>query len=567
MWDLSRPDWPARLRAGQSLIPDLPLNQREADFGLAFFDQMRLPDVPGMPFLKDAAGEWFRDIVRAAFGSWDPATRVRSIRDIFTLAPKGSSKTSYSAALTLAVMLMNKRPNAEALFVGPTQAIADRAYGQAVEMIEASPELKRRFATRDHVKTIVDLDPSNKSEMRVRTFDLKILTGGILIFALVDELHLLGRNPHASKVLRQIRGGLDKTPEGLLLVTTTQSDDIPAGAFRDELYMARKVRDGKFRGKVMRPILPLLYEFPDDIARDPAKWQDTANWPMVMPNLGRSVHLTTLEPDWESEKLKGEHAVRVWASQYLNVEIGIGLKTDSWIGADYWATSQDDTLTLDTLIKRSEVAVVGADGGGMDDFFGLTVIGREKETKRWLSWSHAWCHRDVLQKRQTIAARIQDFAKAGDLTIIDRSGDDIEQIVEVVAKVNEAGILAAVAIDNEGPFGQLVDELDKIGVNETSEQVVGIGQGWRLMRSIKTTERKLENGSLVHAPSLLMNWCVGNIKIEATRTSIVATKQNAGDAKVDPVFALWDAADVMIKNPNPPASGRSYLQEEAMILI
>jgi phage terminase large subunit-like protein len=37
----------------------------------------------------------------------------------------------------------------------------------------------------------------------------------------LEELHLLGRNPHATKVLRQIRGGLEKTPEGLLLMPTT----------------------------------------------------------------------------------------------------------------------------------------------------------------------------------------------------------------------------------------------------------------------------------------------------------------------------------------------------------
>ena len=135
------------------------------------------------------------------FGSWDPVTRIRNIRDFFAMLPKGQSKTTYSAGLLIAGMLMNRRP-AEALFVAPTQAIADNAYDKAVGMIEASADLKRRFYPRDHVKTIEDL--VNHSELRVKTFDVKILTGTILIMALVDELHLLGRNPHTSKVLRQI---------------------------------------------------------------------------------------------------------------------------------------------------------------------------------------------------------------------------------------------------------------------------------------------------------------------------------------------------------------------------
>src|ERR1700750_1797986 len=125
MWDLSCVDWADRLREGRSLIPDLPLNEAEADIGLAIFDELQLPDVPGTPRLGDACGEWFRNLVRAAFGSWDPVAQIRYIRDILTLAPKGSSKTSYSAGIALTLMLMNKRPRAEGVFIGPTQSISD----------------------------------------------------------------------------------------------------------------------------------------------------------------------------------------------------------------------------------------------------------------------------------------------------------------------------------------------------------------------------------------------------------------------------------------------------------
>ncbi len=103
MWDLSCPDWEDRIRQGRSLIPELPLNETEADMGLAFFDELRLPDVPGLPKMRDAAGQWFRDLVRAAFGSWDPVNRVRYIRDILAMLPKGQSKTTYCAGLLLAI--------------------------------------------------------------------------------------------------------------------------------------------------------------------------------------------------------------------------------------------------------------------------------------------------------------------------------------------------------------------------------------------------------------------------------------------------------------------------------
>lgn len=566
-WDLSLPNWEDRLLAGRPLIPDLPLVESEADLALRIFDELQLPDVPGMPPMREAAGDWFRALVRVAFGSWNPIQRHRYIRDILAMLPKGQSKTTYSAGFCLTAMLMNKRPRAEALFVAPSHAIAENAYDKAIGMIELSPDLKRRFRTRDHLKTIEDL--SNQSELRVKTFDVNILTGAILILVLLDELHLLGQNPHAPRVLRQIRGGLEKTPEGILLITTTQSDTPPAGAFKDELVPARKIRDGKMRGRRMRPTLPILYEFPEAMARDPAFWQDPANWHLVMPNLGRSVQLESLIDDWETERQKGEKAVRVWASQHLNIEIGIGLKTDAWPGAEYWERAVDETLTLKTLIERSEVIVVGADGGGLDDLFGLSVLGREKGTKRWLSWSTAWAHESVLERRQTIAPRLLDFKKSGDLWIIDDelvdvAGDvalidsevselllpkDVAGILRIADEVKASGKLASVALDMEGPYGELVDALALIGVTQEGGQVVGIGQGYRLMHAIKGMERKLANGTLVHAKSALMDWCVSNIKIEPTATAIRATKQNAGDAKIDPAMAMFDAGSVMQTNP------------------
>lgn len=576
MWDLSCIDWEDRIREGRSLIPDLPLNEAEAAIGLAFFDALPLPDGLDEMTLGQAAGQWFRDLVRVAFGSWDPASRRRAIRDIFTMAPKGSSKTTYSAGLMLAAMMMNKRHNVEALFIAPTQIISDRAYDQATAMISKSPALQRRFQRKDHEKSIRCL--VTNSELKVKTFDLNVLTGSILIFVLLDELHLLGRNQHTTKVLRQVRGGLDKTNEGLLLITTTQSDEIPAGAFRDELIMARKIRDGHYRDSIIRPTLPVLYEFPEAVAKDRSRWGDPANWPMVMPNLGRSVHLHDLIPDWNSEREKGDRPTRIWASQHLNIEMGVGMKTDGWPGATFWAAAEDKTLTLETTIDRSEAVVVGIDGGGLDDLYGLNVLGREPaeievkvvvdgkaitiKMKRWLSWSHAWCHQQVLQIRKSIATKLTDFEAAKELTIVDNTIVALAESVAIIQRINDAGLLACVAIDPEGPYGELVDALAEIGITEEGGQIIGVGQGYKLMNAIKTTEGRLSNGMLVHARSGLMDWCVGNVKIEPTATAIRATKQNAGDAKIDPWCALMDAATVMVKNPTPSGSARSPWEDD-----
>jgi len=41
----------------------------------------------------------------------------------------------------------------------------------------------------------------------------------------------------------------------------------------------------------------------------------------------------------------------------------------------YWDDAQDDSLTLEALIARSEVITLGVDGGGDDDLCGAVVLG------------------------------------------------------------------------------------------------------------------------------------------------------------------------------------------------
>jgi hypothetical protein len=247
--------------------------------GLAFFDELQLPDVPGLPKMRDACGPSGSATSCAppsarGFRSRAAALHPRHPRD----AAEGPVEDDLQRRADAGRDADEQAPRAEALFVGPTQAIADNAYDKAVGMIEASPDLKRRFRPRDHIKTIEDL--VNHSELKVKTFDVNILTGSILIFALLDELHLLGRNPHTTKVLRQIRGGLEKTPEGLLLITTTQSDDIPAGAFKDELTWRARSATATSAARSSGRCCRSSTSFPEDIAKDQGRGRTrpTGRW-------------------------------------------------------------------------------------------------------------------------------------------------------------------------------------------------------------------------------------------------------------------------------------------------
>ena len=424
-------------------------------------------------------------------------------------------------------------------------------------MIEADPDgfLQKRMFVQEHLKTITDR--RTKAQLLIKTFDAKVLTGVKPAGVLLDELHEISKSARAARVIGQIRGGMLPIPESFLVFITTQSDERPEGAFLAELQMARDIRDGRAAGAM----LPILYEFPRDIMTG-SGWSDPVNWPMVMPNLGRSVTLARLEDEFATAKLKGNAELRRWASQHLNVEVGLALRSDRWAGADYWRARVEPGLTLDRLLDRCEVVVVGVDGGGLDDLFGLTVLGRERQESdvdegegeirrvhRWLSWLHAWCHEGVLDRRKSIAAVLQDFADAGELTIVDDELADLSAIVALHRGDQGprlAGLRGGRSGWHWGTGRRARGDRRDLGERHADRRRTGLSADGR------DQDRRAavgQRGTLVHAPSALMDWCVSNVKIEPTATAIRATKQNAGDAKIDPWAALINAVDRMSLNP------------------
>lgn len=550
-WSTACPDWAERIKSGRTLIPPLPLHKEEAKRAVDIFDMLRLPDVPGQPLLAEAAGEWQRDLVRTIFGSIDQ-TGLRRLREFFVMVPKKNSKTTAGASIMVAALLMNKRPRAEFLLIAPTLEIADLAFKQAAGMIEADPVLSKKFQIQSHLKTITYR--KTKAFLKVKSFDPRVVTGSKPSGVLIDELHVISQASDADRVLGQLRGGLLPNPEAFMVTITTQSERPPAGVFKSALDAARKVRDGT----LSLPLLPVLYEFPEGI-----EWRDPATWHMVTPNNGRSITVDRLIPDYETAKEAGEGEFKRWASQHLNVEIGLGLQSDSWAGAEFWEAAAEPSLTLDDILDRCEVCCVGIDGGGLDDLLGIAVLGREKVTRRWLHWGQAWAHNFVLERRKSEAARLRDFAARGDLEIVDDMEAAFGAAADIAARVDAAGLLHAVGLDPLG-VGSLVDALALRGI-EGDDRVVGISQGYTLTGSIKSAEVKLADGTFSHCGQPIMAWAVSNAKVEPRGNAIIITKQTAGSAKIDPLMALFDAVALMSRNPE--AMGPSAYETRELLVL
>lgn len=562
-WSTACTDWQKRIVYGRSLIPCKPLFPDEAEAALDVFKALRVVDAPGRPTFAETGDDWIFDFVAAIFGAYNPETGVRLINQFFLCVSKKNGKSTIAAGIMLTALIRNWRQSNELIIVAPTIKAANNSFKPAADMVRADPELNAAengfLHVIDHQRTIKHL--TTGATLQILAADTGTVVGNKAAFVLIDELWEFGPKNKADAMMREAAGGLVARPEGFLISITTQSDAPPAGVFRDKLEYARQVRDGTIED---RQFMPVIYEFPKGMI-DSEAYLDPENYYVTNPYIGNTEWgRNWIRDELAKELAKGPETRNVFLAKHLNIEIGQNLLANRWPGADFWPKRALDGLTLESLLDESEVVVVGIDGGGLDDLFGFAVVGRHKETRDWLVWSHAWCHEGVLERRKSIASQLLDFKRDGELTIVDDELADISAIIEIIDDINKRGLLASVAVDPAG-LGEMIEALAEIGITQEGGQLIGAPQGWAMMNAIKTAERKLANGTMRHSGSKLMVWCVGNLKIEPTATGVRATKQNAGDAKIDPVMALFDAVTVMARNPE--AAGPSvYASRGALVL-
>ncbi|EOC6186597.1 phage tail tape measure protein [Escherichia coli] len=557
VWSTACPDWAERLKKGLSIIPD-PIYPDEAAHALAIFKQLRIVDAPGSPTFGESCAPWVFDLVAALFGSYDAQTGVRHIKEVFILIPKKNSKSTLAAGIMMTALLLNWRQAAGYTILAPTVEVAANAFNPARDMVRRDDDLDDLCQVQTHIRTITHR--VTDTTLKVVAADPNTVSGIKSVGTLIDELWLFGKQCKAEDMLREAIGGLASRPEGFVVYTTTQSNEPPAGVFRQKLQYARDVRDGKIHDP---HFLPVIFEHPPEMVESGANLL-MENLAMVNPNLGYSVDEPFLYREYRKAREAGEETFRGFMSKHANVEIGLALRSDRWAGADFWE-EQGRCISLDDILRRADVVTVGIDGGGLDDLLGMYVIGRDRETREWLGWGHAWAHETAVVRRKSEASRFQDLVACGDMTIVRRVGDDTAEVAEYVRRIHEAELLDHIGIDPSG-VGQILDSLAEAGIPDGI--VVGISQGWKLGGAIKTTERKLAEGVLVHGDQPLMAWCVGNARVEPKGNAILITKQASGRGKIDPLMALFNAVSLMslnwVDNASDYASQAAQLATEGI---
>jgi phage terminase large subunit-like protein len=260
-------------------------DKRAADVACAFFERLlrhTKGEWAGQPF---ALQLWQRDdIIRPLFG-WKRADGTRKYRRAYIEIPRKNGKSTLSAGIALALLLMDNEPGAEVYSAAADRNQAAIVFDAAKTMVEGSTALAR-FAEvyRREIRV-----PKINGIYRVLSADAPTKHGLNAHGVIFDELHAQP-NRELWDVLVTSTGA---RRQPMLVAITTAGYDRNSICWEQHEY-ARQVSEGLIDD-------PAFFAY--IAAADPGDdWADPVTWAKANPGLGVTVKVDYLAGEVERAK-------------------------------------------------------------------------------------------------------------------------------------------------------------------------------------------------------------------------------------------------------------------------
>ena len=192
-WDTSCLDWEERILDGRSLVPDLPLYEAEAARALRVFKRLRLPDVIGTPTMGEACGAVvFPDRGGAVRLLRSGHQRPAHLGGVPANPERQFSKSSNGGAVMLTAMIVNRRPEAEFLFIAPTMEIAEHCLqaGQGHDPARPGTDANCSMCRITSGKSPTG---ARGATLQIKAADTDVITGSKATGTMIDETHVFAK--------------------------------------------------------------------------------------------------------------------------------------------------------------------------------------------------------------------------------------------------------------------------------------------------------------------------------------------------------------------------------------
>jgi phage terminase large subunit-like protein len=480
-----------------AVIHGCRFNEALAEYAAAFFPA----------YLCHSKGQWAGDpfeltdwqresIIYPMFG-WVRPDGTRRFRRSYIETSKKTGKSTLASGIGLYMLARDAEPGAEIWSLGADKEQARIVHTEAVNMVEASPELAA--LTKVNHTTFNILIPSTRSFYRAVSSAPRGKHGANLHCAIVDELH----EWYGTELWESLRYAFRARRQPLLFVITNAGDDLQSVCYRQ-----REKALGIISGAVIDDeFFALVCHAEREEAE--AEIEAVKNGATILPiarrcnpTLGAIVPESALVSDIRDAIQTPSEIPNLLRLTYGIWNSGV----DAWLPMIEWGTCSAD-FTEDDLSGAECYA--GLDWSKTRDMTALVLLfpdPNEPEIIRQLAYF--WLPEATIADRQHLVD-YRSWVKSGHLRIGGEKVNETERIEAEIRDILGRFTCVQLAFDpmylDETRLGDSFPNTEAIKFPQTIMQFAGPTAEY---------ERRILNGTLLHNRNPVLTWQAGHCTVK-----------------------------------------------------
>lgn len=467
------------------------------------------------PF-EQSRWEW-EDVTAPVFG-WVRPDGTRRIRVAYVEVPKKTGKSTYGSGIGLYMEIGDNEPGAEVYSAATKQEQASIIHGEAINMVDASPELLQHVQLNRSTKVISY--PRQRAKYAALAADGAGSEGLNIHGLIIDEMHVWTDRAFWNS-LRY--GGIARLQPLTLILTTAGIYDKTSLGWQQHEY-ARKWLDDDVEDQEY-----LAY------IRCAGDGLDTSI-DVLDPELHRQANPSYGEIVDPAEILKEARRAKEQPTElftFLRYRLNIWTASvSSYILPEKW-DSCSDPVDEDSLAGRT--CFGGLDLSTRKDLTAeILIFPPAEEDEKWKILCRFWLPMETARSQaQKEGLKYLTWAKQGYMTLTEGNETSYDEVKTQVQADIERFDVQKVGTDM-WQAAYLRQQLDP-----DNERVVAVGQN---MQDMSPPTKQLDtlalDGKLAHGGNPVLRYCIQNVKImDDTNANIRPTKKHS-TGRIDGATAL-----------------------------
>jgi phage terminase large subunit-like protein len=531
----SVPDWLIKTAADQRAIEEGCWFDEKAALHVCDFFRR---------FLRHSKGQWAGQpfellewqrlgIVYPLFG-WRRADGRRRFRLAYIEVPKKNGKSSLCAGFAIYLVSADGEMGAEVYSAATDRGQAGIIFGEAANMVDASPALSSRLDVRRSVNTIAC--PKTRSIYKTLSKDSDTAEGKNISGLLFDELHT-----QPNRILwDSLAYGGSSRRQPLLIAITTAGTDTDSICYEQHEY-AEGILKGTNTDTSFFPYIAAADKHDD--------WREPAVWKKANPSFGITIDEVAFESDFHQavkEPRKQNSFRRYRLNQWTEQET-------RWIDLAAWDACRGE-IDLDALEGRA--CMGGLDLSVSRDLTAFVLNFKVGELQ--LIQPYFWMTKETAKRGwENHNIPYFEWADAGLIEIHDTLSIDYRRIREKINELGKQYRMMQIAFDPANAH-QLTMELG----SEDGFDLIQFRQGYLSMSpACKIFEEALVSRRLVHDGNKVLRWMAGNVSVIEDNNGCIrpAKPKRESPKRIDGIpamvmtFGLWSQSSDPAEKDDAPS--------------